>query len=190
MARWRASSLPLLAFAPLVLLHLYIAPYTKVEESFNIQATHDILKHGVPISGNAYVKFKTFYDHMTFPGAVPRTFVGAMTLAAVAKPVVWISGNADGEHQQLIGESAIYRWYWNPHLLMIAAQCAASWDCSMPRRSSATRLVSVERTATRRQFGTSCFKPVNFTSGTTHLELSQTCSLLGSQHSLSLYCSL
>ena len=91
-----------LIFPALILLHLYISPYTKVEESFNIQATHDILKYGVPTS-NVYLKLKAQYDHMTFSGAVPRTFIGALVLAAVAHPFVWL-GNLDGEQQQMLGK--------------------------------------------------------------------------------------
>lgn len=88
-------------FPSLVLLHLFISPYTKVEESFNIQAVHDILKYGVP-THNVYLKFKALYDHMTFPGAVPRTFIGALVLASIAKPVVWYE-NLTEEQQQFLG---------------------------------------------------------------------------------------
>ena len=43
-----------------VLAHVLAAPYTKVEESFSIQAVHDILYHRTEISA---------YDHNTFPGS-------------------------------------------------------------------------------------------------------------------------
>jgi alpha-1,6-mannosyltransferase len=97
---WHVGSLVILT---LVFVHLYISPYTKVEESFNIQATHDILKYGVP-THNVDLRLKAQYDHMTFAGAVPRTFIGPLILAAVAKPFVGFLD--DGQQQQLLGIAA------------------------------------------------------------------------------------
>ncbi|OJJ49302.1 hypothetical protein ASPZODRAFT_140213 [Penicilliopsis zonata CBS 506.65] len=87
-------SIPLLlaltAFPALILLHLLAAPYTKVEESFHVQATHDILSYGIS-GGNTQAYLREHYDHFIFPGAVPRTFVGAVFLALLAKPVIFLT---------------------------------------------------------------------------------------------------
>lgn len=64
----------------LILFHLLLSPYTKVEESFNVQAIHDILNYGVyprEVLQN--------YDHVEFPGVVPRTFVGSLVVAGFVK---------------------------------------------------------------------------------------------------------
>ena len=68
-----------------MLVHLFAAPYTKVEESFNIQATHDILNYGLPWT-NATSAIADKFDHATFPGSVPRTFAGALVLAGASTP--------------------------------------------------------------------------------------------------------
>ncbi|KAJ7749245.1 glycosyltransferase family 22 protein [Mycena olivaceomarginata] len=46
--------------------HVLLAPYTKVEESFNLHAVHDVLMYGVAPSSLPN------YDHFVFAGAVPR----------------------------------------------------------------------------------------------------------------------
>jgi alpha-1,6-mannosyltransferase len=81
-------------------MHLVISPYTKVEESFNIQATHDILIYGFPTKDIAE-RLKAEYDHFAFPGAVPRTFVGALMLAGFSKPLLSVFGW--GQQGQLVG---------------------------------------------------------------------------------------
>ncbi|KAK4176120.1 family 22 putative glycosyltransferase [Triangularia setosa] len=82
----------------LILMHLIIVPYTKVEESFNIQATHDVLVYGTP-SSSIHSKLSNTYDHFAFPGAVPRTFVGPVLLAGISQPIILLLGF---QHAQFI----------------------------------------------------------------------------------------
>ncbi|KAH0832984.1 glycosyltransferase family 22 protein [Lanmaoa asiatica] len=62
--------------------HVLLAPYTKVEESFSLHATHDVLMYGVG------PETLHNYDHNVFPGAIPRTFAGSILLSWLTAPLI------------------------------------------------------------------------------------------------------
>ncbi|KAF9812463.1 hypothetical protein IEO21_06181 [Rhodonia placenta] len=66
-------------------IHVFLAPYTKVEESFNLHSVHDVLMYGV---GHEALPN---YDHFVFPGAVPRTFIGSLSLAWASYPAILVA---------------------------------------------------------------------------------------------------
>jgi len=80
MAALAAAAAVLLALV--LAAQVLVAPYTKVEESFSLQAVHDLLAYGVRPAALAQ------YDHVRFPGAVPRSFLPPALLAALSAPVL------------------------------------------------------------------------------------------------------
>ncbi|KAJ1724327.1 dolichyl-P-Man:Man(7)GlcNAc(2)-PP-dolichol alpha-1,6-mannosyltransferase [Coemansia erecta] len=85
------------AFAAVVAAYALAAPYTKVEESFYMQAVHDALA-GRSVDA---------WDHVAFPGAVPRSFVGPLAVAAAAWPARVALGRAHGLALQLAARLAV-----------------------------------------------------------------------------------
>jgi alpha-1,6-mannosyltransferase len=74
------------------LTSLLLCPYSKVEESFNLQATHDLFYHGIgPALQSSWATEESTltlpYDHLQYPGVVPRTFAGPFTLSLLCQLV-------------------------------------------------------------------------------------------------------
>jgi alpha-1,6-mannosyltransferase len=65
-------------FIAISLSALILCPHSKVEESFPLQATHDLYYHG-------FLASKDSYDHLKYPGVVPRTFLGSSVLALLCR---------------------------------------------------------------------------------------------------------
>ncbi|KIE01868.1 GPI mannosyltransferase, partial [Metarhizium majus ARSEF 297] len=119
-------------------VHILIAPHTKVEESFNLQAVHDILIYGTPTS-NIHERFRRTYDHFSFPGAVPRTFIGSVLLAGLGQPVIALVGF---QHAQLV-----VRWL----LCLFNASCLLVFKNAVQQAYATLAFAFLLPKATRRQ---------------------------------------
>jgi alpha-1,6-mannosyltransferase len=62
--------------------HILLCPFTKVEESFNLQAIHDLFIHKLNT---------TAYDHNEFSGVVSRSFIGPLIVTSVSWPLTIIT---------------------------------------------------------------------------------------------------
>lgn len=83
------------------LVDLLWCPHSKVEESFPLQATHDIFYHGLtPAWRHVFLRERGGhynnndenghdvllpYDHIAYPGVVPRSFIGPLVLATLCR---------------------------------------------------------------------------------------------------------
>ncbi|EAA59796.1 hypothetical protein AN3588.2 [Aspergillus nidulans FGSC A4] len=121
---WLGYLLLLASIPVLVLFHLSIAPYTKVEESFHIQAIHDIETYGIP-THNVKDVLQAEYDHFTFPGAVPRTFAGAVALSGLSSPIIWLKHDIDRQFVGLFNASSLL--YFASSLRRTAGRATAIW---------------------------------------------------------------
>ncbi|KAL0234270.1 hypothetical protein PCE1_001307 [Barthelona sp. PCE] len=65
----------------LSVVYALMCPYTKVEESFAMQASHDLIYHGWNHSQ---------YDNLVFKGPVPRSFTAPAILTLVGAPLAQI----------------------------------------------------------------------------------------------------
>lgn len=85
---------------------LFATRYSKVEESFQLQATHDLYYHGLGPACQAFwtanaggveelesstlsLKVQDLYDHLKFPGVVPRSFAGPLLLSMQCR-LAWL----------------------------------------------------------------------------------------------------
>lgn len=91
--------LDIILFSSITLM-LLISPYTKVEESFNVQALHDFINIGAD-------RIELF-DHTTFQGAVKRTCIGALFLSF---PSIFIHNTMENWAKSLISFAILIHTY-------------------------------------------------------------------------------
>jgi alpha-1,6-mannosyltransferase len=90
--------LPQALFLAVSFSGLVLCPHSKVEESFSLQATHDLYYYGIPTEllssflgwNDQDDLYLPPYDHLQFPGVVPRSFAGPLVISKICQLASWI----------------------------------------------------------------------------------------------------
>lgn len=141
------------------LIHLYLCPHSKVEESFNLQATHDLVYHGVTpaimmSTSSLWYNATTAkaplpalpYDHISYPGVVPRTFLGPLVLSSMVQilriPGLWCS-------VELLDYPLLVQWLTRAMILgaVISAWCQVARALDSNKRVTAATYVAIPYSA-------------------------------------------
>jgi len=110
-------------------LGLWLCPYSKVEESFNLQATHDLfyfglgpaVSHYFDNNSNTTTSIEVPYDHLQYPGVVPRTFTGPLLLAWGCHCIRWLGWVVTGGTYDLHDHAAAVQCCARGLLLLVTA---------------------------------------------------------------------
>lgn len=95
MTKWLVP-LEIALFTLVNLIHIWTCPFSKVEESFNTQATYDVIN-----SSPLFPTDTSKWDHVDFPGVVPRTFIGALTIGSIVRMFMSIFSPSPTSQSQL-----------------------------------------------------------------------------------------
>lgn len=108
-------------YLTIVCAYCIISPYTKVEESFNIQAIHDIFYYG-------FTKIQSF-DHLDFPGVVPRSFIGSIFISLIVKIMARVAPPDDKFFVQIMARGVLGAFN---ALSVISLKQTVDWAFSLP----------------------------------------------------------
>uniref|UniRef100_A0A7S3V6T0 Mannosyltransferase n=1 Tax=Chaetoceros debilis TaxID=122233 RepID=A0A7S3V6T0_9STRA len=89
MLKWTWFGIFVLAATSLA--SLVLCPHSKVEESFNLQAVHDLYYHGISpaiqliLRKDGIDSDTALYDHLRYPGVVPRSFACPLLISFILR---------------------------------------------------------------------------------------------------------
>ena len=154
-----------------VTLPIFIAPYSKVEESFHTQATHDLIYKNVLLSdipplffsdvplscpeagGTSTACSLLSFDHLEFPGVVPRSFLPSVLISSVLKPFQYLPSPPSSQTFSLLSRLLLALLQYHATLRLASA---------LPTRATRNAFLLITAVQPHLNFYASRFLPNSF----------------------------